>query len=647
MSWLNSGINNTMFSVNDYIHYSGDNYLAYQNDNNLLKQIDNGIIHKTNVSKKENIIFQPSNLSTIPDYIYTTKHKWAVYRIVQPSSIFGPEYEYINATINPTGYLIELRHIYPQSLRSYRSEYIYPDYDRLNEFDNGSILLINNSGDVFNYHSNRNTYSLDNFDNRIYYGGVFNDNNINITNIKIKERILNHLMWSRYVNNASGIAASCSSNSYYDCSWTGVYGYGYLWPDNTNRQYVGNLQSSNLTSLNNSVGFANAGFDIFKDSISYFNGVIDTGKSEGEITLDYTFYKNQHSCYTDYYPDGFRIVPTGQTIDNDAGQYINTLTIGYGEGIYPYSLSFYKHQLGVLDIAGSNILFSSGQIIIKPEDDLSVIENKFSGISPYGINCYGQNINHMFVVAKGFIHSGDLSSGLMFKDFNYTVTDMNLSIKYNKLNNHGGTTGEIDNSGNIIWSHNHGQDLIKYNEIISSGTQYPSGHTEAGLFVPPNHIGEMYRVDYDRKTGSLYTTGNLVKKQTFPSAMYYLMPSSIIHFEASSIMMTTGDYFLQFGTTCGSGSHCIVPTSVFTGLQSAYIPTGFIVSNFDSLCNSGECSGLLEYKMDKNSLQYYQNKTSTLECGNKIVLGDNLIAYTGEYPNIPNGLLPLFINLED
>ena len=643
---INTVITASPFLINDFVYHDSSVYIGTLNNNNIINQIHNGLIHKKICDRSEKVIFEtPNDVGTIPSYVYNTRHDMWVFNIGQYGSVFGG---YGGGGHYNTSYLIDsggkplsLTHISPQSLRQYRSEYVYPDYNILSGVVNGSIYNFDSSGSTKNtYHVNYNTLSLDSDSGNVFYGGVFNNNHIDIFNYQVKENINNHIIWSVNMNNPSGTFNSCSVNSeYYGSNWTGIYGFTSLLPvTNIDVRYY----SRNLDLDNNNT------FSIYKDSLSYFNSPIHTSGSVGDVVCEYSCRQDYHNCYIDLYPAGFRILPTS-TI-SATGIIFTSLTI------YPYYIEYFPRRTYTLDVLSSSVLFSSGQVAFSASDSLSQIETKLSSITPYGVSCYGQTISNMFVIAKGNITSSNLASGLAFNSFSYDTTLLEFKVKYNKINNHGSTTGKINNSGDIIWQHNHGQDLIKYNEIIvGSSILYPSGNQELGIFEPPNHYGEVYRVQYDKNTDKLYTTGNLVKKKLLNTGLYYLMPSSIVNFIVSSVLIPSADYFAQFGVRCYTGNpffpnysvNCPVATSVFTGLQTVYVPTGFIISNFDPQCTSGLCSGLLTYKMNSNSLQYLQNSTSDLTCGNKFEIPSYLVKYNGEYPNITEGSLPMFIHLEE
>lgn len=650
--FLSSGVTNIL-TLNDFVSISGKNYLAHNYLNNIIGQIDNGAIHETTINRSELIKFEVGDISTIPSFVYTTKHEWN-HNIINRFGYRILDYEYLSQS----GKSLSLTNIPPQSLRSYRSEHIKPNYDKIENLF-GSISAYNDSGDNLDYYkTNIETFSLDNQNEDIYYGGSFNDNRWGITNFRVKERIANHLAWSDYYNESSGNMTLCNPFVTFVSYWSGFYGFAKLVSKHRGHHYCGNLSATPhsttierrlIKSPDNSffpyvdigprVVGGIFGFDIYKDAMTYFSSPCDLDKADGSLIIDYLIYKENHNCLTDFYPQGYRIVPTGATVGDNNGFLIDTYNVAVG-GYYTYNIASYDKHISTLDVLVSSTLFSSGTLTIPHNITNSGMVDLFSGITPYGIKCIGSSINNMFVIAHG---SGDVASGLVFEDFTYNAINLDLRLKCNKINNKGGTTGKIGESGNIAWEHNHGCDLIRYDYYVGTGIE------ESNIYVPPNHAGEIYRVSYDKKNNRLYTIGNLVNKFVNSNIILQVIPSSVVNFEASSILMSTGDYFAIYGLICvppvslSGAYYCYYPTSVFTGLETRYVPTGFLVSNYRSV----DGSGLEEAKFNKKSLAYIQSKTSDLRCGETSLYPNYLVSYSGAYPHIEAGLVPVFVRLEN
>lgn len=590
----NKGIYYNPITYNDFNVVNNSLVVASTFNNPIEYDIQNDYGYKYIFNKNgTNPFVKYQSPASIPDSMnlpYTTQHKWNSFRS-------------LNFIDNLSGDYISVYGITPTYLTLSSNFYTYFDFESIDYKKFGSILLFNqNTYDLSTgIKTNLKTNDIEVYNSSIYYGGLIQDNHLNINCYSIDEFIKYEIDFAKKKNRQiSSVEYQVCISGYIDpFTWTTIFGYDYYspyWYHYRTKQGHNDKSFYLVDSIlegNNGAGskYSNKAFKqnytIRKDSLVFLQGSLDN--PQGSIDLDYVFYHQIKSGFFDFMPDGYVHPPSAYM------EPLRLVGLGYSYTLYGYWIdaSGGYHQGSVLRPAKIDIepqiktvelsnpasVFSSGTFRFYGSSTVAQIEAEVSAASPYGVTCTGNNIFDMMIYVKGDLSAGDLSNAIDFNDFSYKYSYVDLTSKNNRISNSLKTHGKVDSSGNIIWSDSHGCESIRYHEYRGTGI-------ENNLYHAPNHFGEVYKVMYNQKKNQVTYTGNLVN-----------------------------DFVSRPVESRG-----IMDSGVF-------IPTGQLISNVLP------SSGIVKSSFNLKSLEYLQSKTSDITCGEKMYIPQNLIKYTGEYPD--------------
>lgn len=561
-----------VYSFSDFVYNSGT-YLSRYFYNQLIEKIDNGygFLDTVNTVLPQYIYVSEDNVTSLMSTPYQTVKKWDFDIHSNQTSITINDIDIIS------GEYLNIYGRYPTYLCLFNSYYDNFDIDRISYPDNGSILYIEN--DNVNYlQTNWKTNKLCRGNNRVYYGGLNLSNNLEILSYDVDESLKYHI---DFLNGSASDINQIYSKS---CSGT-----------NDNPLYKRVVNKVDYPYFFNTVvsrknAYYNYSIDINKDSLVFLQS--PNNEIDGFAIFDYAFYNYSVSNIIDFIPNGY-VLTSGTT-------YIYLSNLGRGAttnmNIEVPQRASVQNQYRVKQYQTATTLFSSGSVYFPASSTISHIQSVLSPLSPYGVVCSGNNVFDMVIYAKGDLDNTNLSNAMNFADFSYTNTRLDLTVRYNVIHTTTNTHGCINVSGDIVWQDNHGQNLVKYVEYNGTGII-------TNLYETPNHMGEIYSVQYNNSREKSLFTGNLVNGNTL------------------------GDYELRLFE---SGANIYDTGGNITGTYTNYIPTGQLLSN--GIAGTG-----IQNRFNRKSLSYAQSRTSDLTCGESVIYPSSLLYYTGVSPNFDVG----------
>lgn len=540
------------YQFDDRIFYNLDfvngnqSFLVLDDRQFLLDKLNNGIFHSLDIrsNKVDILLVDTDNADLFTNY--------------------STQLPFIGSQINiDSGSIINLYGLAPQYAFLSNSAHYYFDETNFEYIKYKSIESYYSGELIWSKDYCKHVNSIDLVNSGILFGGLPNNKEVYIESYSINNE------FNCYINLFDSFATTYTnvydvvSSSYFPTASS-----GYL-----NQQF----DSDRYNNFSN-IGFA--GTIIIPYSIHNLNHLhFDAYQLSGTILFNYQFIQGYASGLIGFIPQGFAYA-SGTTVLEECRIPNHT---------------DYQFTMDSLDIHYASSILNEGVLEIDV-NDVAGLESTLSSLSPYGVVCFGNDLSDLYIFTLGNIDSTNRQNGLNCQSFEYNFSHLNLTVSKDKTKSTMISHGRMNNSGQLIWSDNHGPGLVRYAEYNGTGII-------TNLYSSPNHLGEIYSAQYNNSREKSLFTGNLVNGNTL------------------------GNYELRLFE---SGANIYDTGGNITGTYTNYIPTGQLLSN--GISGTG-----IQTHFNKKSLSYAQSLTSNLTCGENVIYPSSLLYYTGVSPNFDVG----------